>query len=137
VLGVSVVAAGIIANLVFAIALFTGQFAGTQWPPGSGYLVPPRNCPRSPHEVKRTSTKARIVGTHPNGAARMKGDIEIIHGQFAICFPGAQITHDCASSPTLVLGDYNGDKCTLLYGMTVQVDQYGQFVPLPGTENPE
>ena len=40
------------------------------------------------------------------------------------------MTNHTASEDALSLQDHNGDTCIVPYGLTVWVDEYGQFVPI-------
>jgi len=103
-----------------------------KWPPGSGYVNPPKNVPLSPHEVKKTtSTKAEIIAAS-NGRFLLseKSSVEYRESKSLFIFPGSKISNLCKSRQTLTLVDYNGDECILPYGLTVKVDEYGQFIPI-------
>ena len=44
--------------------------------------------------------------------------------------PSATITYLCDDPVRHTLPDYNGDRCTLVRGLTVIVNEYGEFVPV-------
>jgi hypothetical protein len=43
--------------------------------------------------------------------------------------PGAYITNASKNRSSITMSDFNGDECVIPYGMTVRVDEFGQFVP--------
>ena len=99
----------------------------SDWPKGSGYLTPPQNKPSAPHKVEPISGSVKIIGGS-NGKYFMQGTMQIRNDRVVTIYPGNTITHAYESKPSLEVSDYNGDKCVLLLGMTVKVDEYGQFV---------
>jgi WD40 repeat protein len=99
------------------------------WPPGTGYISAARNLPSLPHDVEPCYTSVTVleaVGTQ----LTTDGTVEYRKSRPLLIFPGSRITNLDTSRPTLVLPDYNGDECELPLGMTVVVDEYGQFVPV-------
>jgi len=113
-----------------------------RWPSGSGYLAEPTHRPSSPHKVKPSKVEAKITDVETrNGKtiALMEGSFEVRDGQMISVFPGSVITNVCQSPSKVDAADYNGDKCVLPYGITVVVDDYGQFVPVkydPSVQGP-
>lgn len=103
-----------------------GAVPQSAWPEGSGYLTPPRNRPAELLAVTPTYGEAIIAGVS-DGGFQMQGKIEIVNNRMLVFHPGKTITHGCPGEPSLEVTDCNGDKCTLLYGMSVKIDEYGQF----------
>jgi hypothetical protein len=108
----------------------TPTITGIAWPAGSGYLSQPKHRPAKPHYITRTYTVARITGIE-HGEILFSGDskIEYRGNQRILVSPGATIAYLAKSPDRFELKDYNGDRCTLIPGLTVTVDRYGQFVP--------
>jgi hypothetical protein len=80
--------------------------------------------------VEKTSTNAQIVAVSGDQFSLGKDSLlEIRESRSLLIFPGATITYSCKEPEKLEIKDYNGDKCLLPYGITVRVDEYGQFVP--------
>ena len=107
------------------------QEPSISWPSGTGYLSEPQSRPESPHSVDNTSTKAEIVEV--GGGQFLLGEntrMEYRESRPLLVFPGATITYLCKDPKTYEMKDYNGDPCTLVYGITVRVDSYGQFVAI-------
>lgn len=103
---------------------------GISWPAGSGYLTEPKNRPDTPHDVKQTISRSEIVAVKGRTLLFGKNSrVEYRAGKSMAFSVGAQTTYLCKSPTTLEWPDYNGDKCVLAYGLTVRVDEYGQFVP--------
>ena len=115
-----------------------------EWPAESGYLSEPEHRPSRPYREKKTYTTVEIMGVREGELLFSENSvIEYRKAKKIVIFPGARITYLSESPSTLDLQDYNGDICTLTYGLTVQVDSYGQFVPMaynperkPGDEKP-
>jgi hypothetical protein len=103
--------------------------SGVEWPAGTGYVSPPQNRPASAHEVEQTTSVLEFAG-FILGDPAFTGDVLSPEGKSILVFPGAQISHHVAQYATVELKDYNGDVCIVPLGMTVRVDEYGQFVPL-------
>jgi len=103
------------------------------WPPDTGYVTPPEHKPESPHKVKPARTKADILAV--NGSQfLLNGPVEYRESKSLLVFPGARIRYMCKSPVKFTLADYNGDNCVLTQGLTVRVDQYGQFVLISAEE---
>ncbi|MBN2579052.1 MAG: hypothetical protein JXB10_08685 [Pirellulales bacterium] len=101
------------------------------WPEGTGYVSKPRKRPATPHDVKKTTTKAEIVGVDGENLRLGKNsNMEYRESESLLVFPGARITYLCKDPAKYTMEDYNGDSCVLPYGITVEVDDYGQFVPV-------
>lgn len=120
---------------IVAAILFVGcGESKVEWPSGTGYVSPPKNRPSSPHQVQETSTRAEIVEV---GRVQLllgeNSSVEYRDSRSLLIFPGAQISYLSESPPTLTLEDYNEDECILPYGITVKVDEYGQFIPISYT----
>ena len=102
-----------------------------EWPEGAGYLSETPTRPSLRHDMKKTSSVAEIIAV--DGRQFLFGNssqIEYRESKSLFVFPGSQITYYADDSPKLILEDYNGDRCALIYGLTVAVDEFGQFVPL-------
>jgi len=110
------------------------------WPDGAGYLAPPQMRPAQPHSVEPARTEYAIVGMLDGGMMECAGHVEVRAGEFLQVHPGCTITCLLRTPDTMKMSDYNGDECTLVYGLTVKVDDYGQFVPVrydPEAKPPE
>lgn len=125
------------AFLIVMVILFAGcGESRIEWPSATGYVYPPKSRPSSPHQVQETSTRAEIIDV---GEGQFllgeNSSVEYRESRPLLIFPGAQISYLSESPPTLTLEDYNGDECILPYGITVKVDEYGQFIPIKYTLN--
>jgi hypothetical protein len=127
-LGVATIVLGL--GLVFGVFRFSAWLSEPSWPDGSGYLSGRDNTPFRAHDVEPADGELSIVGVDSRDPSTviLSGELEIRNSQLLFIYPGKQITHACESRPTLEVPDYNGDKCTLLYGMTARIDEYGKFV---------
>lgn len=106
-----------------------GSPSRIDWPPTTGYLDPPAGRPQRPPEVVATSSRFDIVDITDDGFV-MGGRWEVVDGKLLCIYPGATITYLARSPRRYECYDYNSDKCWLKVGLTVQVDDYGQFVPV-------
>jgi hypothetical protein len=75
-----------------------------------------------------TFSKWEIWGAS-SGVFEAHGEIEYYQSEFMGFAPGATITNRTREKIALDVPDYNGDVCRIPYGMTVTVDEYGQFQP--------
>lgn len=122
-----------------AVIIFHVQFpsspppevADVPWPLGSGYSRPPRR-PDAPLSVKKvTDTVVQVLAVDPYGKWKMTGTFPVRDGEPAIVMaPGAVITNAREDRRPLQLKDYHDNRCLVPYGMTVEVDEYGLFVPI-------
>jgi len=102
-----------------------------EWPEGTGYLTKPRSRPPRPYRKKKARTNVEIIGLSEGQLLfSEKSLIEYRQAKKLIIYPGARITYLAESPPTIELQDFNGDVCTLKYGLTVVVDDHGQFKPV-------
>jgi hypothetical protein len=92
-------------------------------------VSPPQNRPAFPHDVEQTTSVLEFAGLI-QGKPAFRGDMESREGEFLLVHPGAEIAHHAACYATVEIEDYNGDMCVIPLGMTVRVDEYGQFVPV-------
>ena len=107
-----------------------------RWIDGTGYVNGQERRPALPHRTESSKTRARITdglgGTWSrtlNMGWDLTGHVELRDGGKFV-YPGAILTHALKTKPRLELGDYNGDRCVVPFGMTVKVDEYGQFAPI-------
>jgi hypothetical protein len=74
-----------------------------------------------------------VEGVKSGGQLITKGNIEFTSEGGAMApmsrNPGAVLTNATKNKSAITIPDYNGDKCRIPYGMTVRVDEFGQFVP--------
>jgi len=108
----------------------------SKWPPDTGYLSPPANRPSRPHDVKPASTNILIFAVNEKGFL-FKGNTDWRDSEQLLVYPGSQIAYFCKSPSAFTLEDFNGDPCTIKYGMTVRVDEYGVFVFVRSGEIPK
>jgi len=115
-----------------AIMVFTGcGQSRCDWPEGTGYITAAKNRPASPHDVKKTTTVAQIEEVSiASGVLVLNGEVEYRESRQLFVFPGARIAYMCKEPDKYEMDDYNGDPCVLPYGITVRVDEYGQFIPI-------
>lgn len=99
------------------------------WPSGAGYVTPPTRRPSKPYEIQTGSTNWEIYGV-AGGSYDGHGEIEYKMGNSMAFAIGAVITNHSKSQTNLKMEDYNGDKCMIPYGMTVKIDEYGQYIPV-------
>jgi ribosomal protein L40E len=100
----------------------------TTWPTGSGYLIAPKHKPSEPYTIYTFATEWEIWSIY-SGNIEAHGEIEYINSKNMAFAPGAKITNRNRQKVALDIPDINGDECRLSYGMTVEVDRYGQFTP--------
>jgi hypothetical protein len=100
------------------------------WPEGSGYLSEAKNRPSSPPRVE-SSTKAQIIAV---GEGRIRlgpnSKLALINSRPLLFAPGAEVSYLSTSPDKFEFKDYNGDACLLPAGITIWVNEYGQFVPI-------
>jgi hypothetical protein len=99
------------------------------WPDGAGYKVPPTHKPSKMLTVFTYSTEWEIRSV-VQGHVEAHGQIEYSKSVNLAFAPGAKITNRSRSNSSVAINDYNGDECILIYGLTVQVDSYGEFYPI-------
>jgi len=101
-----------------------------EWPEGSGYLSEAKNRPSSPPRVK-SSTKAQIIAVI-NGRLLLGADSKLAfrNSQPLLFAPGAEVSYLSTSPAKFEIKDYNGDPCVLVSGITIWVNEYGEFVPI-------
>ena len=104
--------------------------ASMAWPTGAGYWRYAAHRPSSPHKVAQSHAKLRVMEIDRSGEPVFSGHTEIRDGEFIGIYPGVEIRNETRDHTEITLNDYNGDPCTVPYGMTVAVDEYGQFAPL-------
>ena len=116
--------------LVFLVLIITscGQKV-IPWPKKSGYVVEATHRPSSPHKVEKCATNVYIED-EKNGEFLMGGEMAFGAGGQLFIHPGAIIKNSVKSQKPITLTDYNGDNCVLPYGITVCVNEYGQFDPI-------
>ena len=116
-----------------------GENGPNLWPKGTGYLTKPQKRPTSAHPKRThtdsTRTNASIEEVREDELI-VKGNVEHVldeSGALRPMFrnPGAVITNAMKNRSAVTIADYNGDECVIPYGMTVRVDDFGQFVPVP------
>ena len=114
------------------IVLIGVSCKGVDWPSGTGYVTPATNRPLSPYQIQTNSTNWEILGINENGDFIWQGIFEVYGNKSSRWAPGAVITnHNIGSrGVALTLIDCNGDKCIIPYGMTVRINEYGQYVPV-------
>lgn len=121
-----------LALLVIYISIKAFANPSIEWPSGTGYITKATHRPSVPHAVRKTTTKMEIVAVATDGSGRFltskTSEVEIRDSQALLNYPGAQITY--LAGGTFTMPDYNGDEVVLSHGLTVIVDQYGQFVPV-------
>jgi hypothetical protein len=121
-----------LAALLIVGHIFLIGCSSAEWPSETGYLTKAKNRPSTPYEEKN-----RIVAeikVEQDGTVMFSVSpgqvIKIRNGQTLIVFPGAMLSYMGESPSTVKLKDFNGDECVLPSGITVTVDEYGQFVPV-------
>ena len=107
------------------------EYTAIDWPPDSGYANRTTNVPSQPPNVEPTITDVTITQVSGNQYLFTHGStIEIRSGVKLFIHPGATITYLCDDPVRHTLSDYNGNPCTLVRGLTVIVNEYGEFVPV-------
>ena len=111
--------------------------ASPLWPKATGYVSKPQRRPTSPHpksthtDSKRTNAEVTEVR---EGQLIIKGKVEMVFdggvARNMLRNPGAHITNALKNRSQITIPDFNGDDCVIPYGMTVRVDEFGQFVPI-------
>jgi len=99
------------------------------WPVNTGYMSGLHKSPFYPHNLIQTFTECFIVDYNA-GKIIAKGNIEFRNSKKLVVFPGAVITNAYEGADTIEVKDYNGDVCTLSYGITVLVSDFGVFEPI-------
>ena len=128
---VAVAASGLVCS-AFALPRFA---SGTEdllmWPPGTGYTTRVFR-PDAEHAIRPTRSMVVIDVAGNETGYRMNGDLEEreAYREPLTAFPGATITHAAQANRRITLRDYNENDCALAYGITVKVDEYGEFVPI-------
>ncbi|MCD4657929.1 MAG: FHA domain-containing protein [Planctomycetes bacterium] len=99
------------------------------WPPNSGYLSGLINSPFHPHNLIQTYTECFIID-YSDGKIIVKGNIELRNSKKLVVFPGATITNAYEGAEFIEVKDFNGDVCTLPYGITFEISDFGVFEPM-------
>ena len=107
-----------------------GERTAISWPAGTGYVSEAKNRPSSPYRFK-TSTKAQIIAV---GEKRIRlgpeSRLELKESRTLLFAPGAEVSYVCTSPDKFEFKDYNRDACLLATGITIWVNEYGEFVPI-------
>ncbi len=122
--------------LVISLLISGCGLGQSAWPSGTGYATPAAQRPASPYQILTQETDWEIYGGL-NDEYIGNGQVEYgfdknrngKYTSFAVA-PGAVVTNRTKSQTALTLTDYNGDECIIPYGMTVRIDEYGQYVPV-------
>jgi hypothetical protein len=117
--------------VMLLILIFQGC-SKIEWPPETGYATEPKHRPSKAYEGKKATHVAEVKVSKDGEVNFMipAGQIiEIRNGRTVVIFPGATIKYSEESPAKVHLHDYNGDECILPSGITVEVDEYGQFIP--------
>ena len=104
-----------------------------EWPPESGYIIEPKHRPLKAYEGEKlthvaelkVNKEGEIIFSFPPGQL-----IEISNNRPIVIYPGAKIKYLEELPAKVHLQDYNGDECVLPSGITVEVDEFGQFIPI-------
>jgi len=120
------------AALLIISTIFLIGCSKIEWPSETGYLTRAKNRPSTPYDDEKSEVVAEIK-VKENGTVMFSVSpgqvIPIRNGNSLIVFPGATLSYISESPSTVKLRDYNGDECVLPSGITVEVDEYGQFIP--------
>ena len=100
------------------------------WPVNTGYLSGLHKSPFYPHNLIQTFTECFIVDYEKAGNIIVKGNIELRNSKKLVVFPGAVITNAYEGADIIEVKDFNGDVCTLSYGITIVVSDFGVFEPI-------
>jgi hypothetical protein len=119
------------AALLIVSTIFSIGCSKIEWPSETGYLTKAQNRPSTPYDEKSevvAEIKVKEDGRVMFSVGPGQG-IPIRNGKSLIVFPGATLSYMSESPSTVKLKDFNGDECVLPSGITVEVDEYGQFIP--------
>ena len=104
-----------------------------EWPPESGYIIEPKYRPSKAYEGEKLTHVAELK-VNKEGQVQFSFPpgqlIQFSNSRPVVIYPGAKIKYLEESPAKVHLHDYNGDECVLPSGITVEVDEFGQFIPI-------